>query len=196
MSHELERLRKIVEECRKCPLWKNRTKAVFGEGPPNADIMLIGLGPGYNEDKEGRPFVGAAGKFLNKLLDSVGLKREDVYITNVVKCYLPENKATDEEIKACTPYLDKQIELIDPEYIIGLGNTAAEYLSRKYGFQFTSMEKMHGSVIKVSTISKEVKIILMYHPAAGLRNPPLRKIIEDDWGKLSHIIYDVRKEKM
>jgi len=189
LSSELKSLQKIVEECRKCPLWKNRNKLVFGEGPPDARIMLIGLGPGYHEDREGRPFVGAAGKFLNKLLDSVGLKREEVYITNVVKCYLPENKVTDEEVKACTPYLDKQIELIDPEIIIALGNTAAEYLSKKYRFQFTSMEKMHGQVLRISTISKEVKIILMYHPAAGLRNPPLRSVIEDDWRKLSLIMH-------
>ncbi|MEM1584580.1 MAG: uracil-DNA glycosylase [Nitrososphaerota archaeon] len=188
MSVELEHLRKMVEECRKCPLWRNRNKPVFGEGPPDAKIMLIGLGPGYNEDREGRPFVGAAGKFLNKLLESSGLKREEVYITNVVKCYLPENRATDEEVKACTPYLDKQIELIDPEYIIGLGNTAAEYLSKKYGFDFTSMERIHGVTFKISTISKEVKITVMYHPAAGLRNPPLRKIIEEDWGKLRGLL--------
>lgn len=189
MSLELERLRKIVEECRKCPLWENRNKPVFGEGPTDAKIMLIGLGPGYNEDREGRPFVGAAGKFLNRLLDSVGLKREEIYITNIVKCYLPENKVTDEEVKACTPYLDKQIEVIDPEIIVGLGNTAAEYLSKKYRFQFTSMEKMHGQVLRISTISKEVKIALMYHPAAGLRNPPLRSVIEDDWRKLSLITH-------
>jgi DNA polymerase len=177
----------MVEECRKCPLGKNRNKPVFGEGPPDAKIMLIGLGPGYHENREGRPFVGAAGKFLNKLLDSVGLKREEVYITNVVKCYLPENKVTDEEVKTCTPYLDKQIELVDPETIIALGNTAAEYLSKKYRFQFTSMEKMHGQVLRIPTISREVRIVLMYHPAAGLRNPPLRSIIEDDWRKLSLI---------
>lgn len=193
MSLELERLRKMVEECRKCPLWRNRNKPVFGEGPPDAKIMLIGLGPGYHEDREGRPFVGAAGKFLNKLLDSVGLKREEVYITNVVKCYLPENKVTDEEVKACTPYLDKQIELVDPETIIALGNTAAEYLSKKYRFQFTSMEKMHGQVLRIPTISREVKIVLMYHPAAGLRNPPLRSVIEDDWRKLSLICHKNNK---
>ncbi|MCL7403682.1 MAG: uracil-DNA glycosylase [Thaumarchaeota archaeon] len=193
MSLELERLRKMVEECRKCPLWKNRNKPVFGEGPPDAKIMLIGLGPGYHEDREGRPFVGAAGKFLNKLLDLVGLKRGEVYITNVVKCYLPENKVTDEEVKACTPYLDKQIELVDPETIIALGNTAAEYLSKKYRFQFTSMEKMHGQVLRIPTISREVKIVLMYHPAAGLRNPPLRSVIEDDWRKLSLICHKNNK---
>jgi len=193
LSLELERLRKMVEECRKCPLWRNRNKPVFGEGPPDAKIMLIGLGPGYHEDREGRPFVGAAGKFLNKLLDSVGLKREEVYITNVVKCYLPENKVTDEEVKACTPYLDKQIELVDPETIIALGNTAAEYLSKKYRFQFTSMEKMHGQVLRIPTISREVKIVLMYHPAAGLRNPPLRSVIEDDWRKLSLICHKNNK---
>lgn len=181
---ELERLKKTVEECRKCPLWKNRNRTVFGEGPPNAEIMLIGLGPGYHEDREGRPFVGAAGKFLNKLLEEAELKREEVYITNVIKCYLPENKATEEEIMSCTPYLDKQIEIIDPEHIIGLGKTAAEYLSNKYGFKFTSMEKLHGSTFKIPTISKEVKITIMYHPAKGLRKPSLKKSIVEDWKRL------------
>ncbi|MEM4000891.1 MAG: uracil-DNA glycosylase [Saccharolobus sp.] len=179
----------MVEECRKCPLWKNRNKSVFGEGPPDAKIMLIGLGPGYHEDREGRPFVGAAGKFLNKLLESAGLKREEVYITNVIKCYLPENKVTEEEFEACTPYLDKQIEIIDPDHIIALGNTAAEYVSRKFKIPFSSMERAHGSTFKISTIIKELRITFMYHPAAGLRNPPLRNVIEEDWRKLFSYIF-------
>lgn len=185
---EIERLKKIVEDCGKCSLWKTRTNVVFGEGPLNARIMLIGLGPGYHEDREGRPFVGSAGKFLNKLLNQAGLKREEVYITNVVKCYLPENRVTEEEVEACTPYLDKQIEIINPDHIITLGNTAAEYISKKFKIPFSSMEKMHGSTIKISTIMKELKITFMYHPAAGLRNPPLRSVIEEDWRKLLEII--------
>lgn len=184
LSLELEQLKKNVENCRKCPLWKSRSKPVFGEGPPNARIMLIGLGPGYHEDKEGRPFVGSAGKFLDKLLELSKIRRDEVYITNIVKCYLPENKASDEVIRMCTPYLDKQIEIIDPEHIIGLGSIAVEYLSEKYGFQFTSIEKMHGATLKISTVSREVKITIMYHPAAGLRNPSLRRIIEEDWKRL------------
>ncbi|RLI39658.1 uracil-DNA glycosylase, partial [Candidatus Bathyarchaeota archaeon] len=106
----LEALRKEVEGCRKCPLWRTRKNPVFGEGPPDAEIMLIGLGPGRQEDLQGRPFVGAAGKFLDQLLEVAGLRREEVYITNVMKCFLPENRATDDEIKTCTQYLDQQIE--------------------------------------------------------------------------------------
>lgn len=188
MSLELEQLKNIVENCRKCPLWKSRNKPVFGEGPSNARIMLIGLGPGYHEDKEGRPFVGAAGRFLNKLLELSGLRRDEVYITNVVKCYLPENRATDEEVELCSLYLDKQIEIIDPEYIIALGKTSAEYLSNRYGFQFTSMERLHGTIFKIPAMSREVKIVVMYHPAAGLRNPSLRRVIEEDWKKIAEIL--------
>jgi DNA polymerase len=110
-----EKLEEIVEEikaCRKCSLWKTRKNPVPGEGNINAEIMVVGLGPGFNEDRLGRPFVGRAGKFLDELLTLIGIKRKEIYITNVIKCFLPNNIATNEQIKACTPYLDKQLATI------------------------------------------------------------------------------------
>jgi len=180
----LEELRKKVESCRRCPLWRTRKNPVFGEGPVDAEIMLIGLGPGYHEDIEGRPFVGAAGKFLDKLLKLAGLDRSEVYITNVMKCYLPENKASEDEIEACTPYLDKQIEVIQPRIIVALGNIATEYLFKKFGLKRQSMGKIHGKIYRVSSLILQAEIIPMYHPASALRNPPLRGVLMEDWRRL------------
>lgn len=184
MRDELSGLRRQVESCRRCKLWERRNKPVFGEGPEDAEIVLVGLGPGYHENLEGRPFVGAAGKLLNELLALAGLKREDVYITNVVKCYLPDNKATDEEIRACTPYLNKQIEIIKPKTIVLLGNVATNYIFNRFGLQLASMRNLHGKTFSVSTLFLQTKIIPMYHPAAALRNPGLKDVVRNDWKNL------------
>ena len=181
---ELERLKEEVMNCKKCDLWKVRLNPVFGEGPADAKIMLVGLGPGYQENKQGRPFVGPAGKLLNSLLSLVGLSREEVYITNVIKCYLPNNKATEEQLKACTPYLDRQVELIRPKVLIALGNVSASYLLTKFGIKPMSMGRMHCTLYRVSTIFGELAIVPMYHPASALRNPALRGIVEEDWKNL------------
>jgi len=184
MGSELFKMRQQVASCRKCKLWQTRGKAVFGEGPEDANVMLVGLGPGYHENIDGRPFVGAAGKLLDELLELSGLKREDVYITNVIKCYLPKNRATQEEITICTPYLDQQIDLIKPPIIIPLGNVAAGYLLDKFGQQMAPMREMHMKVVSVSTLFLTTKIIPMYHPAAALRNPGLKDRINADWRRL------------
>lgn len=185
MEEKLVELKSQAEKCRACELWKNRKKAVFGEGPANANIMLIGLGPGYWENEKGRPFVGAAGKLLDELLSLAGLKREEVYITNVVKCYLPNNKATQEQVRICTSlYLDKQIELIKPKIIVTLGNIASEYIFNKFKLKLESMNKVHGKIFFVSGLLAKIKVIPMYHPAAALRNPGLREIVEKDWKSL------------
>jgi len=189
----LEELRREVENCKKCPLWKTRKKPVFGEGPVDAEIMLIGLGPGYHENIEGRPFVGAAGKLLDKLLELAGLDRTEVYITNVMKCYLPENKANEEEIEACTPYLDKQIEIIQPRIMVALGNVAAEYLFKKFGLKRQSMGKIHGKIYRVSSLILQAEIIPMYHPASALRNPPLRTVLMEDWRKLGEHLRELHE---
>ena len=188
MSNSLTDLRIQVETCRKCELWKTRSKAVFGEGPVNAKIFLIGLGPGYYENLEGKPFVGPAGKLLDDLLVLSGWKREEVYITNIMKSYLPENKATDQQIEACTPYLDKQIDALKPKAVLLLGNVAARYILHKFGLPKAPMHQMHGRVFYVSTLLMQAKIIPMYHPAAALRNPALRIIIENDWRKLPSLL--------
>ena len=181
---ELENLRRRVQRCRRCELWKTRRNPVFGEGPANARIMLVGLGPGRQEDLQGRPFVGAAGKFLDRLLEEAGLRRDQLYITNVMKCYLPDNRASEDQVRACSPYLDQQIEIIQPELIIALGNLAASYLLGKFGLKPESMEKMHGKVYEASTLILTLRIVPMYHPASALRNPSLRDRLIEDWREL------------
>lgn len=188
LSMEFERLREQVENCKRCKLWKGRLNVVFGEGNSKARIMLIGMGPGYHENLQGRPFVGAAGKLLNQLLLSVGLRREEVYIANVIKCYLPDNSPTEEEIEACGPYLDRQIELIKPKVIVTLGNIATQYIFNKFKLPLANMHKLHGKVFSVSNLLIQAKVIPMYHPAAALRNPGLRSVVEDDWKAVGKVM--------
>jgi DNA polymerase len=188
LKSELFKLKEQVENCKKCELWKGRNKPVFGEGPDDAKIMLIGLGPGYNEDQQGQPFVGAAGKLLDKLLALAGLKREEVYIANVIKSYLPDNKPKIEQIAACTPYLDKQVEIIKPKTIVLLGNVAVKYIFEKFKLPKAPMRDIHVKPFSLATLFLKAKIIPMYHPAAALRNPGLRGTIEEDWKKLKPIL--------
>jgi len=150
--------------------------------------MLVGLGPGREEDKFGRPFVGRAGMFLNELLSLAGLKRSDVYITNVMKCFLPNNQATEQQIKACTPYLDRQIEIIKPKIIITLGNVATTYIFKKFGLKVESISRVHGKVFEVSTLLGKIKIIPMYHPATALYNPRMKDVLREDWKKLRSLL--------
>lgn len=189
MKNELLELQEQVKNCKKCELWKGRKNAVFGEGPEDAKIMLIGLGPGYNEDQQGRPFVGAAGKLLNKLLSYAGLKREEVYIANIIKSYLPDNKATKDQIEACTPYLERQIELIKPKIIILLGNVAVKYIFEKYKLSRAPMRDLHNTTFSISTLDMHAKLIPMYHPSAALRNPGLRNQIMEDWVKIKENLH-------
>ncbi len=181
----LEVLEKEVKTCKRCELWRTRKNPVFGEGPADAEIMIVGLGPGRQEDIQGRPFVGAAGKLLDRLLEEAGLKREDIYITNVMKCYLPMNKASEEQVKTCSPYLDQQIEIIRPKLILALGNLAAGYLLGKFGLKPEPMERIHGRIYEVSTLTLSLRIIPMYHPASALRNPGLRSRLIEDWRELN-----------
>ncbi len=185
---DLLKLKEHVENCKKCDLWKGRNKAVFGEGDENAEVMLIGLGPGYNEDQQGRPFVGAAGKLLDKLLALAGLKREEVYIANVIKSYLPDNKPKKEQIAACTPYLDKQVEIIKPKTIVLLGNVAVKYVFEKFKLPKAPMRDIHVKPFSVASLFLKAKVIPMYHPAAALRNPGLRSTIEEDWEKIKDVL--------
>jgi DNA polymerase len=189
MEEKLSELEKSLENCKACDLWKKRKMPVFGEGPENAKVVLIGLGPGYWENEKGRPFVGAAGKLLNQLLILAGMKREEVYITNVVKCYLPENVATDEEVKkCCSLYLDKQLRIIKPEVIITLGNVSTAYIFEKFNLPLAGMSKIHGKIFRVSNLLFCGKVIPMYHPASVLRNPKLKEIVEEDWRKIKEAI--------
>jgi DNA polymerase len=183
VTEELEKLSSQIKVCTSCPLHKSRKNAVPGEGNWKKRIMLIGEAPGFNEDEQGRPFVGRAGKLLEEFLNSIGKKREEVFITNVVKCRPPNNRQPEEdEIKICTSlYLDKQIELIKPKLIVCLGNVSANYIFKKFGLKFESMNKTHGKVFSVSNLFIQTKIIATYHPAAILRNQNLMPIAKADW---------------
>lgn len=179
---------KEVESCRKCELWKTRKKSVPGEGPLDPKVMFIGEAPGFNEDLQGKPFVGKGGEVLSELLGLIGLKREDVYITNVVKCRPPGNRDPQpSEIKACTPYLDRQIALIKPKIIVTLGNFATSYILERFGLKPENIGKVHGKVFKISNLILSTKIIPMYHPAAVLRNPGMRETLVEDFKVLNDI---------
>jgi uracil-DNA glycosylase family 4 len=161
--YTLDELQSIVEKCNRCPLSKTRTNAVFGEGNEKATIMFIGEGPGYNEDKMGRPFVGKAGELFNKIMEAVKLKREDVYIANIVKCRPPNNRNPLEgESKTCIEFLRWQVKIIDPKIIVCLGAVAARNIIDK-NFRIT---QNRGTWYKRGKFN----IIATYHPAALLRD--------------------------
>ena len=169
---ELNQIAEDVRACTNCRLHKDRIKAVPGEGPPNAEIMFVGEGPGRNEDRMGRPFVGQAGKLLEALLATAGLVREKIFIANVVKCRPPNNRAPrKDEIRACWPYLQKQIKIIQPKIIGTLGNHATETLLGE-----TGIGKLHGTRHEY----EGTVLIPLYHPAAGLYNPDLKQIMSED----------------
>lgn len=176
-------LRQVAEEtavCEKCMLHYSRKNAVPGEGPVTAKIMFIGEGPGFHENEQGRPFVGAAGKFLEELLASIGFKRSDVFITNVVKCRPPGNRDPQpEELAACAPYLERQIQAINPKVIVTLGR----YSMEKY-FPGAKISQIHGQPANI----RGRLVVPMYHPAAALHQRSLRSIIEADFAKLPELI--------
>ena len=186
-SLKVKEIEKEIKVCSKCPLHKTRKFPVPGEGNIDAKVMLIGLGPGYHENLKGKPFVGAAGKFLDELLQLAGLKREEVYITNVIKCYLSDNKPTEEEIEACTPYLDRQIKIIKPKIILTLGNVSTSYILKKFGFKTESMWKIHAKVFQISNLLLQTQIVPMYHPASALYNPRMKVTLREDWRTLKNI---------
>jgi DNA polymerase len=176
-----------VGACTKCNLAKTRTRAVPGEGNPNADIVFIGEGPGFHEDQQARPFVGAAGKFLDELLTSIGLRRSDVFICNVLKCRPPGNRdPLPTEIEACEPWLNQQIETINPRLIVTLGRFS---MSRYFPGQ--TISKIHGQARKFGNVT----VVPMYHPAAALHQGSLRKTIEYDFSKLPGILEETLKEE-
>ncbi len=172
-------------DCTKCDLHKSRTQVVFGDGDPYSPVVFVGEAPGEDEDIQGRPFVGRAGKYLNKKIEEVlGLKREEVYITNVCKCRPPGNrKPTPVEIRSCFPYLKKEIEIIQPKVICCLGATAGEGILGKK----LSITKVRGNVYPYPYDPK-IKVLLTYHPAYILRNPAADREFVEDLGKLKDLI--------
>ena len=179
----LAQIDREVSNCTDCPLHQNRSRAVPGEGPENAEIMLIGEAPGFNEDKQGRPFVGAAGQFLEKLLASANLSREDVYITNTVKCRPLNNRdPLPVEMAACRKYLDRQIAAIAPKIIVTLGrHSLTSFLPKE------TIAKARGRPRSVNGTT----LFPMYHPAAALHQQSLREVIEADIKKLPTLLKEI-----
>ena len=177
LPQDLPSLATLVSTCRKCALCETRTQTVFADGAPTARLLLVGEAPGRDEDAQGIPFVGRAGQLLNKMLAAIDLKREDVYICNVLKCRPPENRTPlPEEVERCLPYLEQQIALIRPSLICALGLSAAQALLRTK----SSMTSMRGRVFEF----RGVRLIPTYHPAALLRNPALKR---DAWADLQQV---------
>jgi uracil-DNA glycosylase family 4 len=177
---ELAELCEEIRACQKCILAQGRTHAVPGEGPDAADIMFIGEGPGFHEDRQGRPFVGAAGQYLDELLEKIDLQREDVFIANVVKCRPPGNRDPQpDEISACRPYLDKQIELIRPHLVVTLGR----FSMQRY-FPGASISRIHGQAKRVGNVI----YYPMFHPAAALHQPRWRSLVEEDMLRIPELL--------
>lgn len=189
---KLEEIKKEVLNCKKCPLYKTRTYSVVGEGNYQAAIIFIGEAPGASENQTGHPFCGEAGKILNELLSSAGIKREDIYITNILKCRPPQNRdPKKEEIEACVPYLERQIKIIEPEVICTLGNYSTAYIFEKYGLkdQIQGISKIHGKIFEVKSLFQNIKIIPLYHPAVATYNPNMKEILKKDF----QILKDFKK---
>lgn len=185
MSLTLEDVAAQVRSCTRCELYRSRTQGVPGSGNPNAEIMFIGEAPGWHEDRQGLPFVGAAGQFLNEMLETIGLKRSDVFITNVVKSRPPGNRdPLPDEIAACSVYLDEQLEIIKPKVVVTLGR-----FSMARWFPGERISRIHGQPRQFGSYM----VVPMYHPAAALHQASLRATVEADMMKLPRVIEDARK---
>lgn len=177
----LEDIRATVQACHQCPLADGRTQTVFGVGNPEARVMIIGEAPGKNEDLQGEPFVGAAGKYLNELLAIAGLQREDVFIANVLKCRPPGNRdPRPEEIALCAPYLREQTRTIDPEFIVTLGNFSTKFILKTD----IGITRLHGTLQRAG----KFKVFPIFHPAAALYDGSKREALENDFTTLGELM--------
>lgn len=171
-----------VRNCSRCGLWRSRKNAVPGEGSLDAAVVFIGEAPGYWEDVKGRPFVGAAGKLLDEMLLSVGFSRNEVYITNILKCRPPRNRdPIPDEVKTCTPYLNRQLQIIKPRLIVTLGRHSAKHILSKLGHKISGITRVRGKIYETELFGWDVHIIPTFHPAAALYNVRLRDYLEKDF---------------
>jgi len=192
MSDELNEVAKDVSNCSKCQLCNGRTNTVPGSGHPHAKILFIGEGPGKDEDLQGKPFVGAAGKLLSKLLESIGLSRDDVFITNVVKCRPPENRDPfPEEVDACYSYLSRQLKAIKPLLIVTLGrHSMARFLPD------LKISQVHGQPKVYKGIWQKLQVYLpLYHPAFALYDPKNHSVLEEDFKKIPLILKKLEQQQ-
>jgi uracil-DNA glycosylase family 4 len=189
---KLEDLKQKIRECKKCRLWETRINALPGEGNYNARVMLVAQAPGENEDREGRMFIGPSGKRLDELLQEADVSRQEIYITNLVKCMLPKyRKPKEDEIQACAQYLDEEIRLINPSVIATLGYYANKYIFDKYQIQPPTAKpnlKKYGNLF----LADDRKILPLRHPAALLYNDSLREEMTENYGKLKTLMVDCK----
>ncbi len=184
----LDDLRVQVESCRRCPLCDGRTQTVFGVGNPHARVMFIGEAPGKNEDLQGEPFVGAAGHYLNELLGCAGLRREDVFIANVLKCRPPGNRdPRPEEIQTCTPFLREQTRTIDPEVLVTLGKFSTQFVLKTQ----VGITRLHGRVQRAG----KFLVFPIFHPAAALYDGAKREAMENDFVTLGQLLHQLDEQK-
>jgi uracil-DNA glycosylase family 4 len=182
---DLHAYRDEVADCTRCVLAGGRTQVVFGSGDPNADLIFVGEAPGFHEDKQGVPFVGAAGKLLDQLLAGIGLTRADVYVANVLKCRPPGNRdPLPDEIEACEGHLWKQIELIQPRVVATLGNFATKLLSGRP----TGITRVHGQEQETTLGGRRVLLYPLYHPAAALYTPRMLEVLQSDFARLPELL--------
>lgn len=178
----LEIVASQVIVCTKCDFWKGRKNAVPGVGDVRNKVFFVGEAPGQSEDAKGEPFVGAAGEFLNTLLSEIGFSREDVFITNVVKCRPPQNRQPlPVEIATCTPYLERQISIIKPKVIVTLGNHSTAYIFSKAGLSFDGITQVHGKLFETIVLGINLIVFPTFHPAAALYSGDYRKRLIDDF---------------
>jgi DNA polymerase len=184
-------IRAEIAACRRCELHKSRTRTVPGEGSLHSKVMFLGEAPGRSEDEEGRPFVGAAGRLLTKLIESIGLRREEVFITNVVKCRPPGNREPRyEEISACSYFTDAIVALVNPSLIVTLGNYAGYYVfEMKGGVRWLGVSRMRGRLYRLKVLGQERAVVPTYHPAAALYNPQTLAFLQDDFTLIKEYVH-------
>ena len=173
--------------CTKCLLWKTRKNAVPGEGNSESPVMFIGEAPGQSEDIKGKPFVGAAGKFLETMLSEIGLSRNDVFICNIVKCRPPRNREPmPNEIQTCTPYLDRQINIIKPKFVVTLGNYSTAYIFSKANLPFNGITQARGKFYQATILNMQITIFPTFHPAAALYSAKYKETLQHDFQLLKN----------
>ncbi|BFI73445.1 type-4 uracil-DNA glycosylase [Nanoarchaeota archaeon] len=189
-NEEINKLNQEILKCQRCELYKLKKNYVPGDGNANTKIVFIGEAPGRDEDMQGKPFVGKAGQVLTENIRNIlNIDRKDVYITNVVKCRPPNNREPKEnEIKACSIWLEKQLEIIQPEIIVTLGHYSTKWIFEYFGIKFNSIMKDRGKIYKVNKWGKEVKIIPTLHPASTLYHKEWREIFDNDFKLIKSIL--------
>ncbi len=184
-----EEIQKEINTCKKCGLGDTRTHSVVGQGSLEANIIFIGEAPGKNEDLTGKPFCGKAGKIFDQLLSEANLKREDIYVTNILKCRPAKNRNPEaDEIKLCTPYLVRQLEAIKPKIICCLGNFSIAFIMKKFNLadKIQVVSKIHGRVF-IPPSAFSVKVLPLYHPASAIYNPGMFDVLKEDFRMLKNI---------